>query len=106
VNIGISKDEIAERKLHIHAWRHFFNTELLKGGLTVTQIQAVTGHKSERMTEMYFHFEPGDFKKAMEVQEALLEPITAPKAEISSQNVTVLPFPINQKEPDELRKQA
>jgi integrase len=32
-NIGISDDEIAER--HLHGWRHFFNTELLKGGLTI-----------------------------------------------------------------------
>jgi integrase len=35
-NIGISEAEIAERKLHLHAWWHFFNTEMLKAGLTVT----------------------------------------------------------------------
>jgi hypothetical protein len=29
----------------------FFNMELLKGGLSVPQTQAVTGHKTERMTE-------------------------------------------------------
>jgi len=32
MNIGIPKEQIAERKLHLHAWRHFFNTELLKAG--------------------------------------------------------------------------
>jgi integrase len=71
-NIGISDDEIAERHLHLHGWRHFFNTELLKGGLTIPQTQAVTGHKSERMTEWYLHFDPAEFAQARKVQEGLL----------------------------------
>jgi integrase len=71
-NIGISDDEIAERHLHLHGWRHFFNTELLKGGLTIPQTQAVTGHKSERMTEWYLHFDPAEFAQARRVQEGLL----------------------------------
>jgi integrase len=81
-NIGISVDEIAERHLHLHGWRHFFNTELLKGGLTIPQTQAVTGHKTERMTEWYLQFDPNEFVKARKVQEGLLladdgEPETA-----------------------------
>jgi integrase len=81
-NIGISADEIAERHLHLHGWRHFFNTELLKGSLTIPQTQAVTGHKTERMTEWYLHFDPSEFVKARKVQEGLLssddgEPETA-----------------------------
>jgi len=47
VNIGISGAEIKERKLRIHAWRHFLNTEMLKGGMTTEQAQAITTHKSE-----------------------------------------------------------
>jgi integrase len=73
-NIGISDDEIGERHLHLHGWRHFFNTELLKGGLTIPQAQAVTGHKSDRMTEWYLHFDPSEFAKAKQVQEDLLRP--------------------------------
>jgi integrase len=73
-NIGISDDEIAERHLHLHAWRHFLNTELLKGGLTIPQTQAVTRHKSDRMTEWYLHFNPGEFAQARKVQDALLAP--------------------------------
>ncbi|MDR1315662.1 MAG: tyrosine-type recombinase/integrase [Spirochaetales bacterium] len=73
-NIGLSDDEIADRHLHLHGWRHFFNTELLKGGLTIPQAQAVTGHKSDRMTEWYCHFDPSEFAKAKEVQENLLLP--------------------------------
>jgi hypothetical protein len=52
----------------------FFNTELLKGGLTIPQAQAVTGHKSDRMTEWYCHFDPSEFAKAKQVQETLLRP--------------------------------
>jgi integrase len=72
-NIGLSDDEIAERHLHLHGWRHFFNTELLKGGLTIPQAQAITGHKSDRMTEWYCHFDPSEFAKAKQVQETLLQ---------------------------------
>jgi integrase len=76
-NIGISDDEIAERHLHLHAWRHFFNTEMLKGGMTIPQAQAITGHKSERMTDWYCHFDPAEFGKAMKIQETLLKPDTS-----------------------------
>jgi hypothetical protein len=84
-NIGISDDEISERHLHLHGWRHFLNTELLKGGLTIPQTQAVTRHKSERMTEWYLHFNPEEFTQARRVQENLLsasepEPKRAGKA--------------------------
>jgi hypothetical protein len=73
-NIGISDDEISERHLHLHGWRHFLNTELLKGGLTIPQTQAVTRHKSDRMTEWYLHFNPEEFAQARKVQDALLDP--------------------------------
>ena len=72
--IGIGEKEISERHLHIHGWRHFFNTEMLKGGLTIPQAQAVTGHKTDRMTEWYCHFDPSEFEKARDVQENLLQP--------------------------------
>jgi integrase len=118
-NIGMSEDEITERHLHLHGWRHFFNTELLKGGLTIPQAQAVTGHKSERMTEWYFHFDATDFVKAKQVQEALLKPDTGKPIEsgiVSSETAAakqdaasgkpgrVLPFPA--RENVKRRKQA
>src|SRR5215469_1208301 len=71
-NIGIDRKTAAERGLHLHAWRHFLNTELQKAGLTVQIVQAVTGHKSERMTEYYTHFDPREFGEVPEVQAALL----------------------------------
>jgi hypothetical protein len=71
-NIGIGKKEAGERGLHLHAWRHFLNTELQKAGITVQKVQAVTGHKSERMTEYYTHFDPMEFGEVPQVQAALL----------------------------------
>jgi integrase len=105
-NIGISDDEIAERHLHLHAWRHFLNTELLKGGLTIPQTQAVTRHKSDRMTEWYLHFNPEEFAQARKVQEGLLradEPkpdgstsgkaATGVSGKAAKRGGAVLPFP-------------
>jgi integrase len=73
-NIGISEAEIKERGLNVHAWRHFCNTELLKGGVPVKKVQAVTRHKSDSMTERYTHFDPLDFAEVTKVQEGLLKP--------------------------------
>jgi len=53
--IGIDGKEMRRRGLSLHSWRHFVNTELLQMGLTIPQVQSVTGHKSNRMTELYNH---------------------------------------------------
>jgi integrase len=107
VNIGITAAEIKERNLHIHAWRHFFNTEMLKGGMTTEQAQAITTHKSERMTERYTHFDPLEFVKAKEIQEALLRPVQEKPqtAERTERHFNVFPFPVVNEPPRE-RKQA
>jgi site-specific recombinase XerD len=68
----MTKAEIKERGLNVHAWRHFCNTELQRAGLTVQKVQAVTGHKSVGMTEHYTHFDPMDFGEVPKVQEELL----------------------------------
>jgi integrase len=71
-NIGISKEEITERGLNLHAWRHFCNTELQRAGLSIPKVQAVTGHKSTRMTEWYTHFDPATFGEVPKIQADLL----------------------------------
>jgi hypothetical protein len=80
---------------------------MLKGGMTTEQAQAITTHKSERMTERYTHFDPLEFVKAKEIQEALLQPVqekpqTAEKKELPP---NVFSFPV-QSIPQEERKQA
>jgi integrase len=72
--IGITSDEMKERGLNVHAWRHFCNTELQKGGMTIPQVQAVIGHKSNGSTERYTHFDPLQFGDVKRIQADLLKP--------------------------------
>ena len=73
VNIGIDEKAIKERGLCFHSLRHFCNTEMQKGGLSVQKVQAVTGHKSSRMTELYSHFNPMELAEVPVIQEGLLQ---------------------------------
>jgi len=70
--IGISEAERERRAITIHGWRHFLNTELLRQGLSVMQVQGVTGHKSLRMTELYNHPGEGQKSDVMKAQEKIL----------------------------------
>jgi integrase len=72
LKIGLSRENISGRGLCLHAWRHFCNTELLKAGVSVVKVQSMTGHKSDRMTEWYTHFDPNEFNEIREAQERLL----------------------------------
>jgi integrase len=69
--IGIDQNEITRRGLSIHSWRHFLNTELQQQGLSLQQVQAVTGHKSDRMTESYSHFDARQLADVMEAQQVI-----------------------------------
>jgi hypothetical protein len=110
--IGIDQNEIRRRGLSIHSWRHFLNTELQTQGLSLNQVQAVTGHKSDRMTEWYSHFDARQLSDVMEAQHVITggkkpekktgdgtKGVTAVKAETAKQPAAagksgrVLPFP-------------
>jgi len=69
--IGINEAEIKRRAITIHGWRHFLNTELLKQGLTIQQVQGVTGHKSDRMTELYNHLDQRQITDVVKAQELI-----------------------------------
>jgi integrase len=71
--MGMTDEEIEKRGLNVHAWRHFCNTELLKGGIPVKKVQAITRHKSERLTERYTHFDPMEFVEVTKIQSELLK---------------------------------
>jgi hypothetical protein len=62
---------------------------MLKGGMTIPQAQAITGHKSERMTDWYCHFDTAEFGKAMKIQETLLKPYNT---NANGQTEKILPF--------------
>jgi len=69
--IGIGGEERNRRGLTMHGWRHFLNTELLRQGLSVKQVQGVTGHKSERMTELYNHPDARQITDVIKAQETI-----------------------------------
>ncbi|MDR2159272.1 MAG: site-specific integrase [Treponema sp.] len=69
--IGIDQAEITRRGLSIHSWRHFLNTKLPRQGLSLPQVQAVTGHKSNRMSEWYTHFDARQLADVMEAQQVI-----------------------------------
>ena len=82
---------------------------MLKGGMTTEQVQAITTYKSERMTERYTHFDPLEFVKAKEIQEALLQPVDEKpqglEAGKKEMPLNVFTFPVSGT-PQEERKQA
>ena len=69
--IGINGDEIDRRRLTFHSWRHFVNTDLLRQGLTIKQVQSVTGHKSEGMTDRYNHPDATQIDVVVKAQAAI-----------------------------------
>ncbi|MCL2044598.1 MAG: tyrosine-type recombinase/integrase [Treponema sp.] len=72
-HIGLTDEEIRARGLSPHSWRHFVNTELQVQGLTIQQVQAVTGHSSERMTKHYTHIDARQINGITEAQAAIIK---------------------------------
>ena len=70
--IGISNDERLRRNLTFHCWRHFLNTLLRMSNVVDSKVQKVTGHRSQRMTEHYTHFDTRQFTEVRDVQAKLL----------------------------------
>jgi integrase len=65
---GINEKEIKRRGLSLHGWRHFVNTDLLLQGLTVEQVQSVTGHLSKGMTKRYSHIDARQITDVVKAQ--------------------------------------
>jgi integrase len=102
VKIGISDEEIKRRALTIHSWRHFLNTNLLNQGLSIAQVQGVTGHKSLGMTERYAHLEASQIPDVMKAQAVIAgtnktkkekKPPETGKAKTSQQGLTLVKPP-------------
>jgi integrase len=109
--MGLADGDIKERGLNVHAWRHFCNTEMLNAGIPIKKVQAVTRHKSERMTDRYTHFNPLEFVEVTNLQAELLKKKTA-KPEVRISNTAADERPalslVKMPEPDKTvrRKQA
>ncbi|GHU96922.1 hypothetical protein FACS189483_01360 [Spirochaetia bacterium] len=104
MQIGISREEISARSLHLHAWRHFCNTELQEAGVSLSKVQAVIRHKSERMTETYTHFNPNEFSEVRKAQEDLLCPAETANREKRPSRGKIIPMP--EQKTGRVRKQA
>jgi len=70
--IGIDKDQRTARNITFHSWRHFFNTLCLARNISTNKVQAVTGHRTNRMTDHYTHFNLQDYQEIVDVQTSLL----------------------------------
>lgn len=66
--IGIPANGRKERNLSFHSWRHFANT-IFRGRVPDSKLQALTGHKTQEMTDHYTHFKVADFQDIRTVQE-------------------------------------
>jgi integrase len=103
VKIGITDAEIKRRALTIHSWRHFLNTNLLNQGLSIAQVQGVTGHKSLGMTERYAHLEASQIPDVMKAQAVIAgtnktkqekkPPKENGKADANQQGLTLVKLP-------------
>jgi integrase len=69
--IGIDDTERKRRGLSLHGWRHFLNTVLLQQGMTLEQVQSVTGHLSKRTTRIYTHIDARQITDVIKAQETM-----------------------------------
>lgn len=53
LNIGLSAEQIRERKLTFHCWRHFYNSVLLRHGVPLSVTQQLVGHTTVASTTRY-----------------------------------------------------
>jgi integrase len=51
--------------LHFHSLRHTFASWLVQRGATLYQVQALLGHSSSQMTEVYSHLQPEQLHKTV-----------------------------------------
>ncbi len=72
-NIDITEAERKKRNLTFHSWRHFFNTYLRSRGVPDAKIQAITGHRTQELTEHYTKFGLEHYKDVYDAQDGLGE---------------------------------
>ncbi|WP_411047000.1 tyrosine-type recombinase/integrase, partial [Treponema primitia] len=71
--IGIARDVQTKRGLHMHGWRHFFNTFLLMANVSDDKVMALTGHTTQAMKKHYTHFDGSQFTDVKALQEKMMD---------------------------------
>jgi len=69
--IGMDDAEIKRRRLTLHSWRHFLNTKLIQQGMTLEQVQSVTGHLTKKMTDRYNHPDARQLEAVIKAQSVI-----------------------------------
>ena len=69
--IGITEKERKYRNITFHSWRHYFNS-FMRYKVPDSKLQKVTGHRTMRMTEHYYHQQIEDLEEVREVQETMI----------------------------------
>ncbi len=54
-------------ELHFHSLRHTFASLLVKGGISLYQVQKLLGHSNIQVTQMYAHLEPSNLHNAVNI---------------------------------------
>ena len=71
--IGISQAERKDTNVVFHSWRYYCDTMLLESGMPIAGVQAITGHKTEEMTEHYSRVDGRAFgRKVQAIQERMM----------------------------------
>jgi len=65
--IGIGEAERKRRKISMHSWRHYLNSQLLAHGISEVKTRRITGHATQEMTAHYTHFTVEDYKDILEI---------------------------------------
>lgn len=64
--IGITEDERKERNITFHSWRHYYNSYLIKKGVSENIIQSIMGHSNDgKMTKHYTKLNLDDLKNSI-----------------------------------------
>ena len=88
--IGIDEAERKRRNITFHSWRHFLNSLLINAKIPIQKVQSITGHLSERMTDLYYHPDIDDMADVRGIQENLFSLIEDSKTAPCTQSVEVL----------------
>lgn len=75
-NMGMSEDQIRQRNITFHSWRHFLNTKLQAHKISEEMTQRITGHMTKEMTKHYTHFSLEDYRQILDVTAKLIRPVS------------------------------
>ena len=70
--IGINEKERMARKIVLYSNRHKFDSLMVASGLAETEIQAVIGHSSSRMTKHYYHQDDEALERQAKARERVI----------------------------------